>query len=116
MTGNALQDIEQIEVIGDALELDSREKVGLQTVSRDNARDLAENHVLSNGLGRGISKVLLPEEITGRKPNVYGVELKNCWVAYVEEFQFAGLKSSVVVLVDLESGTVVFGGDAGDEG
>ena len=98
------------------MELDSREKVGLQTVSRDTARDIAENHVLANGLGRGISKVLLLEEITWRKPSVYGVELKNCWVAYVEEFHFAGLKSSVVVLVDRESGTVIFGGDAGDEG
>ena len=98
------------------MELDRREEVGLQTVSRDTARDIAENHVLSNGLGKGISKVLLPEEITWRKPNVYGVELKNCWVAYVEEFHFAGLGSSVVVLVDRESGTVIFGGDAGDEG
>ncbi|MCB1709044.1 MAG: hypothetical protein KDI10_09995 [Halioglobus sp.] len=98
------------------MELDRREEVGLQTVSRDTARDIAENHVLSNGLGKGISKVLLPEEITWRKPNVYGVELKNCWVAYVEEFHFAGLGSSVVVLVDRETGTVIFGGDAGDEG
>lgn len=85
-------------------------------ISREAALTIAKAHAMSNGLGRGISQVLLPEEITWRKPRLYNVELNNCWVAYVDKLYLGGLESSVVIIVNRDSGAVVFAGDASDEG
>lgn len=89
--------------------------VDLPRISREDAKSIAETFITSNGFGRGVNKVLLPEEYSGRLPYLSGVEIDNCWMAFVEKEVF-GLESSHVVLVDRESGEIVFSGRVSDEG
>jgi hypothetical protein len=76
---------------------------------------IAEEEIRVRGLGTGVRHVYLWNDIPFRKPSVYGPDLSNCWIAYVER-PLRGLESSVIVAIDRDSGAVVCAGGANDEG
>ncbi len=96
---------------------DSKQKAGgCLVVTREQAYEIAKQDALDNELGFNINKVLLPEEITSSLPVLYGVPLENCWIAYVKTTEPLGLHSSTIIVVNRESGSVVYRGSANDEG
>jgi len=87
-------------------------------IVRELARAIAETEVKARKLGTGVGEVLAFDELAGRSLNMYMVrgDQTRCWVAYVQR-EFTGrLESSTVILVDQETGEVVYAGGAGDEG
>lgn len=85
-------------------------------ISRDQAYEIAKQDALDNELGFNVNGVFLPEEITSALPVIYGVPLENCWVAYIKSPEPLGLRSSIIIIVDRESGEVIYRGSANDEG
>ncbi|HET7584128.1 MAG TPA: hypothetical protein VFK13_04430 [Gemmatimonadaceae bacterium] len=57
------------------------------------------------------------EDLRWRLPNIYGlpVPIESCWIAYVTGW-WDGLYSSRVILIERDSGSVVYDGSAHDEG
>lgn len=85
-------------------------------ISREQAAEIAKSDVLAHGLGIGVRAVLLPEELTGRGPVLYGVDLGDCWIAYIEQSGGPAQRSSTIVVIGRENGQVVYRGSANDEG
>jgi hypothetical protein len=85
-------------------------------ISRDQAYEIAKQDALDNELGFNVNGVFLPEEIASALPVIYGVPLENCWVAYIKSPEPLGLRSSIIIIVDRESGEVIYRGSANDEG
>jgi hypothetical protein len=85
-------------------------------VDREEAHRIAEKEIIARGLGTGVQQVCTVDEITWRRPAIYGgPELSTCWVAYAER-PIRGLFSSDVVLISRVSGEVLYSGSAHDEG
>ena len=85
-------------------------------ILREQAFEIARKDALANGLGRGVQAVMLPEEITSAFPALYGVSLENCWIAYIEQYGQPAIRSSTIIVLDRESGNVLYRGSANDEG
>ena len=85
-------------------------------ITHSQAVDIAAQHIRKHRLGAGVGTVLLPDEITGRKPMLYGVSLENCWIAYVEPNDPLGLRASTCVVIDRSDGAILYHGSANDEG
>lgn len=81
-------------------------------ITREQAAEIAA--------GRGkVTKVLSLEEITFAEPRIYGFppdQLRNYWIAYVDQEPAVALRSSLVVVVSKEDGRIAYEGGAGDEG
>lgn len=89
-------------------------------ISREAAAETAELYARAHGLGTRTSAVTTLQEIRDsgrREPNLYTVaDWRNCWIAYIEDPDWAWLRSSTIVIIDPDDGSVVFAGPAGDEG
>lgn len=90
--------------------------VGPGTISRERAAEIAGADALAHGLGVGVRSVVMPHEITWRRPLPYGVALGRSWIAYIAQDAALALRSSTIVVVDRENGDVVYRGTAHDEG
>jgi len=87
-------------------------------VSRKEACKIAKEDALAHRLGFAIRQVARLDELAFCAPNVYlaASALENCWIAYVDDPSPPGLVSSTVVVIDRETGAVVYRGSANDEG
>ncbi len=88
----------------------------LQMISREQAADIARTAALNSQLGFEIDKVVTPEEITWAPPRLYGVSLSNCWIVYLESLAPLALCASTIVVINRDSGKIVYRGSANDEG
>ncbi|MDQ6871216.1 MAG: hypothetical protein M3037_04300 [Gemmatimonadota bacterium] len=85
-------------------------------VDRESAVRIAEKEIVARGLGTGVRSVLGFDELKVRAPVLYrGPDLRKCWIAYAER-PLRGLFASNIVLIDRESGEVLYSGSANDEG
>ena len=85
-------------------------------ISREQARAIAESAVLARGAGEAIREVRELAELTGRAPTLYnGPDVGRCWIAYVDR-PVCALQSSRIVLMDRQTGVVLYVGSANDEG
>lgn len=84
-------------------------------IQRKEAQSIAEAEAKRKGLGTGIRHVDLWDELTGRRPTLYNIDLSHCWIAYIER-PITGLQSSTIVAVDRDFGVVMYAGSANDEG
>ena len=87
-------------------------------LSREQAREIAEVAVIEHRLGFEIDRVVSLEEVSGRPPCHYlaAGSLDRSWIAYVKPGLPLRLRSSDVVVIDKESGEIIYAGSAGDEG
>lgn len=85
-------------------------------ISRDKATKIAIAEAQKQQLGFGVKAIMLYSEISGRLPIIYGVNPKNCWIAYITPSRSQTLDSSNIVVVDSTSGLVLYAGNANDEG
>ena len=85
-------------------------------ISRKQAAAIARAEAITKGLGTDLSEVLKPSEITFAPPRLYGIDLSGCWIAYfTSEFPFR-ICASTIVVIDQETGRIVYTGSANDEG
>jgi hypothetical protein len=85
-------------------------------ITREEARLTAELEIRERDLSSGIADVLSFDELTGRKPLIYGgPDLRRCWIAYAI-LPGQDLRPGIIVLVDRETGAVLYAGSAHDEG
>lgn len=91
-----------------------------EAVSREQALEVVRDHLEATGRARSsVTKVHSIGEIDWRPPMIYGQDLEDCWIAYIERPQPEGgwmIGPSHVVLVSKDSGEVVYDGSAHDEG
>ena len=85
-------------------------------ISRERATEIASEVIRENALGTGIRQTLLLSELRSRAPSVYGVDLSNCWIVYVERANGYMIASSTIVAIDRDTGRVNYHGSANDEG
>ena len=85
-------------------------------LTRKQAADVARVDAQKHQLGFRVRQVLSLDELEGRAPNLYGVSLAGCWVAYIEPVGPPGLFSSTIIVMDQASGRVMYCGSANDEG
>ena len=85
-------------------------------ISREQAAEIAKADAAANGSGTEVSNVFRAREIASRAPMLYGIDLERCWVAYMVDPRPPALRSSTIVVVDMESGVVAYRGSANDEG
>ena len=66
---------------------------------------------------REVGTLVKYSDAVGRPPCVYGLDLSNCWIAYLAPppGRF-GLFSSDIVVIDKATGAVRYSGSANDEG
>ncbi|MDE2473059.1 MAG: hypothetical protein KGL35_31205 [Bradyrhizobium sp.] len=84
-------------------------------ISRDQARAIAESALLARGWKVGVCGISDLSE--GRGPRIYaGPDLRRCWFAYVDDVPIGTLASGSVVLVDKETGQVLYIGGSHEEG
>jgi hypothetical protein len=92
-------------------------------ITREGARAIAEQYLASprgDGLpvsGAGIGAVLRLKEIKSCQPCIYGLpddRLRACWIAYVAR-PVRGLASNEVIVIDAETGTILYAGSANDD-
>ena len=92
------------------------------SVEREQAEKTAEQFLTNTDHSTfHIERVAAPNELTGRLPAVYGVEIdNNCWIAYLGPSEKAEsaffLMSSKIVIVSRTNGKVLYFGSANDEG
>lgn len=93
-------------------------------VSRRQARQIARDFLRNRGtsVNPRIWKVEHPDDLPRRGPAPFllydvkpEVQLRS-WVAYIQSPTPGALRSSLIVLVDRQTGQVVYSGDANDEG
>ncbi len=85
-------------------------------ITRTEAHRIAEHEIISRGLGTGVSHLALGDQLSWRPPSLYNQpDLRTCWIANAER-PFRGLEQSYILLIDRESGAVLYGGGANDEG
>ena len=85
-------------------------------VTREQAAAIALADAVAHGVGIGVESVVKLEEIAGRRPRVYGVDLAGHWIVYLATSRAPNIHSSTIVVVDGSSGEVLYRGSAGDEG
>lgn len=91
------------------------------TVSRDEAREIAREYLRNTSdpvPSNTIRKVLGWDEISFRRPTVYGFDeefWKRQWVVYLDQPTIA-IRSSFILTVDRSTGEVTYVGSAHDEG
>ncbi len=87
------------------------------TISRAEALRIAKACLRGDEIrqGFGIQGVSSGDEAAGLMPYGLSVPLEKCWIAYVQEPVLA-LRSSTIILINKDSGRVVFSGSANDEG
>lgn len=90
-------------------------------VSREGALEIANAFLFSGQssiCGNGIEGVYSLEELKGRRLVVrpWSLDLSHCWIAYVARPFTGMLYSSDVIVVDKETGAVLYAGSAHDEG
>ena len=82
-------------------------------ISREQAQLIAESKLARSG--RGVRDVVSADEVA-RPPLLYaGPDLARCWIAYVD-MPDRGPQESTVIVIDRETGDVVYEGGAHDEG
>lgn len=93
-------------------------------ITREGARAIADQYLArprGDGLpvsGTGIGAVLRLKEIKSCQPCIYGLpddRLRACWIAYVAR-PVRGLASNEVIVIDAETGTILYAGSANDDG
>jgi D-alanyl-D-alanine carboxypeptidase len=85
-------------------------------IFRAQAAQIANNAILAHGLGSGVREVYRNNELPFRAPAIYGgPDLDRCWIVYAER-PVTGLRASAIVLIDVETGQVLYQGSANDEG
>lgn len=90
-------------------------------IEREQAKKIAEQFLKEENRNEfQVERVAAPNELPGRQPAVYGVEIDNCWIAYLRpsehaESQFS-LKSSDIIIVSRTNGKVLYFGSDNDEG
>jgi hypothetical protein len=90
--------------------------VNTPRVTREQAHRIATVDAQVHFLGNDIEEVVQVHELSNRRlPMLYGVNLMNCWIAYVDD-ESPAQRSSKIVLVDQITGEVVYRGFANDEG
>ena len=85
-------------------------------ISREQARAIAESTVLGRHLGVGVREVVASTELQSRVTMYNMPDLSRCWIAHVDTGRPTILGSSIVVLIDRETGAVLCAGSANDEG
>lgn len=90
-----------------------------QAVTRAEARRIAEEylseHPLPGATGE-VDQVVAREEMSFRRPGVYGDDFwRSHWLVYLEQKVLA-LRESLIVAVDRKTGQVGYAGGAKDEG
>lgn len=87
-------------------------------MTRERAREIAEVEVSVRRLGVGITEVLFLSEIFTRKPSPYtfDADLDRSWIAYVDRGPATMLQESLIIVMDVETGGIVYSGGASDEG
>lgn len=85
-------------------------------ISREAAREIGKADAIAHGLGFAALDVRCLDEIKAAKPILYGVNLEDAWVVYIEQVGPLALQPSVIVVVDRESGSILYRGSAHDEG
>jgi hypothetical protein len=87
----------------------------LKQHARKSVAQIAERH--DSETDPAIREFYSLEEIPGRLPNLYGLKmpLQDCWIAYVNQ-PLIGLRAATIILINKESGDVVYYGSANDEG
>ncbi len=85
-------------------------------ISRAEAEQIANDTIRAHALGSGVRELYRLSELPFRAPAIYGgPDLERCWIVYAER-PVPGLRASTIVLVDVESGRVLYQGSANDEG
>ncbi len=83
----------------------------------ENAARLAHLHLQNMGIAGRVKRVQHWSEIHGDKPNVHGVDVSDCYIAYVERpTSSQRLASSYIIAVSAGDERVVYAGPAFDEG
>ena len=84
-------------------------------ITEAEARVMAERVVLVDKLGLGVRDISLWDDLRPPRPNLYNIDLRHCWIAYVAREPIA-LRSSLIIAIDRDFGVVQFVGSANDEG
>lgn len=88
----------------------------LTMIDRDSAQAIADAYVRGVGWRYGVSEVRRVGEV-GRPPTLYnGPDMWRCWLAYVDMRGSGWLGPSTVILINKETGEVLYAGGANDEG
>jgi hypothetical protein len=88
----------------------------LPTVSRGQALELARE--VAETMSQDVRDVFDFEDLTAREsrtPNVYNLDLSDCWIAYLTRLRMA-LGPSDIIVIDKKTGAVRYIGSANDEG
>jgi hypothetical protein len=85
-------------------------------ISREDAKEIATFDTLFHKLGFAVSAVRSVDEICYATPVLYNVNLNNAWIAYIEPVGQHAIQASVIVVVDRDTGLVLYRGSANDEG
>ena len=85
-------------------------------ISRHEAAEIAAKTAIAERIGVEIGKVLDMSEMMFVAPRVYGVDLSDCWIAYVMPLDTFRIGSSIIVAIDRTTGDVRYCGSANDEG
>ena len=90
-------------------------------MNRDEARLKAESYLTAlRERGEfpeatGVREILRVDELSARRPPLYGIRLEQCWIAYLARPP-RGLFSSTILVIDDATGDLVYSGSAHDEG
>jgi len=84
-------------------------------ITREDASRIAQQAAIERKLGAAIAQVLRLEEMEFRRPSIYNHSLDGCWIAYVEHTSFQ-MQASTIVVINDQTGAVVYAGSANDEG
>ena len=91
--------------------------IGKLMASRERAIEVATD--VAKTMGKTLRQVVDLEELQAqgvRLPSLYGVDLSDCWIAYLETRTPWALRSSDIVVIEKATGAVRYKGSANDEG
>ena len=75
-------------------------------ITLEQAIAIAEQKAIELKLGFEISHVISYDDIKHYKPKPYGLDITNCWIAYVDTKELV-LDKSTYIAIDRNSGLVV---------
>ena len=85
-------------------------------ISREQAAKIAKAAAIDRSLGLSVYEVLAVSELKSRQPMLYGVDLGDCWIAYIATDRPPGLYASTIVVISQASGEILYAGSGNDEG